>query len=141
LIGQLGAWFDWIRWVGVGYLIFLGVQQWRAPPADLGAVRPQPRSVARIFGRAIAVSLTNPKTLLFYAAFFPQFVSPNAPAGPQFAVLAGLYLNVPLAIDSVWALTAARLRGALRTRARLPNRASGAVLIGAGVGLALARTD
>jgi homoserine/homoserine lactone efflux protein len=140
LISELGAWFDWIRWAGVVYLVLLGIQQWRAPPADLSAVRPQPRSLARIFGRAAAVALTNPKTLLFYAAFFPQFVSAKTPAGPQFAVLAGLYLLVALAIDSVWALTAARLRGAFRTRARLPNRASGAVLIGAGVGLAVARS-
>ena len=141
LIGELGAWFDWIRWVGVAYLVFLGIQQWRAPPADLGAVRPQPRSLARIFGRAIAVSLTNPKTLLFYAAFFPQFVSASAPAGPQLVVLAGIYLLVALALDSAWALMAARLRGVFRTRARLPNRASGAVLIGAGVGLALSRAE
>jgi len=141
LIGELGAWFDWIRWAGVAYLVFLGIQQWRAPPADFGAVRPQPRSLARIFGRAIAVSLTNPKTLLFYAAFFPQFVSASAPAGPQLVVLAGIYLLVALALDSAWALMAARLRGLFRTRARLPNRASGAVLIGAGVGLALARAE
>jgi homoserine/homoserine lactone efflux protein len=141
LIGQLGAWFEWIRWAGVAYLVLLGVQQWRAPPADLSAVRPQPRSLARIFGRAIAVSLTNPKTLLFYAAFFPQFVSSDAPAGPQLVVLAGLYLVIALVLDSAWALMAARLRGAFRTRARLPNRASGAVLIGAGVGLALARSE
>ena len=141
VLAQLGSWFEWIRWAGVVYLVFLGVQQWRAIPPDLTGVRPQPRSLPRIFGRAIAVSLTNPKTLLFYAAFFPQFVSPAAPPGPQLVILAALYLVIAFTLDSLWALSAARLRGAIGARSRLPNRASGVVLIGAGVGLALSRAD
>src|SRR4051794_38759222 len=141
VLAQLGSWFEWITWAGVAYLVFLGVQQWRAISPDLKGVRPQPKSLARIFGRAIAVSLTNPKTLLFYAAFFPQFVSPASAPGPQLVMLAVLYLLIAFTLDSVWALSAARLRGAISTRSRLPNRASGAVLIGAGVGLALTRAD
>ncbi len=140
LVGHLGQWFDWIRWAGVAYLIMLGIQQWRAVPADLAGVRPQPRSLGRIFGRAAAVSLTNPKTLLFYGAFFPQFITQDAPPGPQLLVLAVLYLLIAVVIDCLWALTAARLRSVLGTRARLRNRASGAVLIGAGLGLALHRS-
>lgn len=139
LLGELGGWFGWVRWAGVAYLVVLGVQQWRAIPASLDAVRAQPRALGRIFARAVAVSVTNPKTLLFYAAFFPQFVASDAPAGPQLMVLAGLYLLIALVLDSVWALTAARLRVALSTRARTRNRVSGAVLIGAGLGLALER--
>jgi threonine/homoserine/homoserine lactone efflux protein len=141
VLAGLGAWFGWIRWAGVAYLVFLGVQQWRALPPDLTGVRPQPRAPSRIFGRAVAVSLTNPKTLLFYAAFFPQFISPALPPGPQLATLAGIYLLIAFSIDSMWALSAARLRSAIGARSRLPNRASGAVLIGAGLGLALSRVD
>jgi homoserine/homoserine lactone efflux protein len=141
VLSDLGGWFDWIRWAGVAYLVFLGMQQWRAVPSDLSDVRPQPRSLARIFGRAVAVSLTNPKTLLFYAAFFPQFVSPAAPPGPQLVFLAVLYLVIAFTLDSIWALSAARLRRFIGARSRLPNRASGAVLIGAGLGLALSRTE
>ncbi|GAC1345549.1 MAG: LysE family translocator [Acetobacteraceae bacterium] len=139
LLGELGGWFGWVRWAGVAYLVVLGIQQWRAIPANLAAVRAQPHSLGRIFARAVAVAVTNPKTLLFYAAFFPQFVSSDAPPGPQLAVLAGLYLLIALVLDSVWALTAARLREVLGTRARLRSRVSGAVLIGAGLGLALER--
>ncbi|MBV8912547.1 MAG: LysE family translocator [Acetobacteraceae bacterium] len=141
LLAELGGWFEWVRWAGVAYLVFLGVQQWRAIPPDLAGVRPQPRSLSRVFARAAVVSLTNPKTLLFYAAFFPQFVSPSRPPAPQLAVLAALYLLIAFSLDSAWALTAARLRGAIGTRSRLPNRASGTVLIGAGLGLALSRAD
>ncbi|HYZ62621.1 MAG TPA: LysE family translocator [Acetobacteraceae bacterium] len=139
LVQELGGWFEWIRWAGVAYLLVLGIQQWRAPPPDLERIRPQPRSLGRIFGRAVAVSLTNPKTLLFYGAFFPQFLSHDAPPGPQLVVLAILYLLIAMTIDTGWALTAARVRGALGARVRFQNRASGAVLIGAGIGLALER--
>ncbi len=139
VVAELGGWFDVLRWAGVAYLVVLGIQQWRAVPAELDRVRPQPRSARRIFARAILVAVTNPKTLLFYAAFFPQFLSPERPPGPQLLVLAGIYLLIALLVDCGWAASAARLRAVLASRARYPNRVSGAVLIGAGVGLALER--
>ena len=74
LLGTLGAWFEWIRWIGVAYLIYLGIAQWRAPPLNLAEVAPEPKSARAMFTRALLVSLTNPKTLFFYGAFFPQFV-------------------------------------------------------------------
>lgn len=140
VVEQLGGWFGWLRWAGVIYLVILGVQQWRMIPPDLTAVRPQPRSARGIFIRAIVVSLTNPKTLLFYAAFFPQFVDPSRSAGSQIFFLAALYLVMALLVDSVWAFSAAKVRGVFGGRARLFNRASGVVLIGAGLGLALDRS-
>ena len=139
VVSQLGAWFGILRWAGVAYLVFLGVQQWRARPAALEAVRPQPRSARRIFARAIAVSVTNPKTLLFYAAFFPQFLSPDRPAGPQLLLLGALYLAIAVLIDCGWACGAAQVRTLFGARMRWINRASGTVLIGAGIGLALER--
>ena len=139
LVQHMGEWFVWVRWSGVVYLVVLGIQQWRAPGADLSGVHAQPRSLGQIFGRAIAVALTNPKTLLFYAAFFPQFVAPDAPALPQWLALAGIYLVIAFVLDSAWALTSSRLRGVLRTRPQLRSRISGGVLIGAGLGLAIER--
>lgn len=139
VVANLGDWFEWLRWAGVLYLVVLGIQQWRARPPDLDGVRAQPRSVGRIFARAAAVSLTNPKTLLFYAAFYPQFLSPERSAGPQLVVLAAINLALALVLDCMWALMAARVRHVLGRRARYQNRASGAVLIGAGIGLALER--
>ncbi len=77
LLGALAGWFEWLRWVGVVYLVFLGVQTWRASAlaADLSAIPPQPRSARAIFLRGFLVSLSNPKTLFFYGAFFPQFLT------------------------------------------------------------------
>ena len=66
--------FEWLRWIGVAYLVYLGIRTWRAPAVDLTRVAPEPRSARSIFLRGFLVSLSNPKTLLFYGAFFPQFV-------------------------------------------------------------------
>lgn len=140
-LGLLGSWFAWLRWLGVAYLLYIGFRAWRAPALDLAAVRAQPRNRRTIVMRGFMVALTNPKTLLFYGAFFPQFVDPagSLPAAAQMLVLALIYVCISITLDSVWALGAARLRGWLAARQRLQNRVTGAALMGAGVGLALAR--
>jgi homoserine/homoserine lactone efflux protein len=137
-LASLGALFEWLRWLGVAYLIVLGIRQWRAPAADLARTPAEPRSPRRIFARGLLVSLTNPKTLFFYGAFFPQFISVDRTPGPQVALLAATFLALALLIDGLWATLAGRARGLLARRARLRNRLSGGLLIGAGLGLALA---
>jgi len=138
LLGALATSFAWLRWLGVVYLLWLGIRQWRAPPLDLTRTRPQPRSVRAIALRGFLISLTNPKTLLFFGAFFPQFIAPERPIGPQLTLLCGSFLLVAVTLDSGWALAAGRARGVLAMRGKLRNRLSGGFLIGAGVGLALA---
>jgi homoserine/homoserine lactone efflux protein len=133
----LAYWFDWIRWVGVAYLIYLGIKQWRTIPASLGDVEPLPKR--SVYTRGFAVSLTNPKVLLFYGAFFPQFVTVNEQMGAQLALLSATFLFLAIVIDSIWAMLAGRVRVLLARRQRLHNRLSGGLLIGAGIGLALAR--
>ena len=139
LLGTLGHAFEWVRWIGAAYLVLLGIRQWRAPPADLIQTAPLDRSRRRVWTRAFLVSLFNPKTLLFYGAFFPQFVSPRAHAGAQAATLCVAFLLVAVVVDSLWALAAGRARPLLSRHARWRNRVSGSVLIGAGAGLALTR--
>jgi len=139
VLGMLAHWFEWIRWIGVVYLLWLGIRQWRAPPADLTKVQPQPRSHRAIFGRGVLVSLTNPKTLLVYGAFFPQFLTPGPDLPRQVALLAVTFFVVATVLDGAWAVLAGHARGALATRGVLRNRVSGGLLMGAGLGLALAR--
>lgn len=141
-VSRLGHWFVLFRWAGVAYLILIGIQQWRAPlPAATEHGQPNPRSIRSIFAKAAIVSILNPKTLLFYAAFFPQFLSADRPIGPQLAVLATIYILLAIIVDCSWAIGAGRFRALLSTRARLFNRVSGGVLIGAGMGLALDRNQ
>jgi len=123
----------------VAYLIYLGISAWRAPVADLAHTKPQARSARLIFARGLLVGLTNPKTLLFYGAFFPQFITPGPDAGHQLLLLAVTFLAVAIVCDSGWAILAGRLRALLVARARLRNRITGGLLVGAGLGLAMAR--
>lgn len=138
LLGGVGAWMEWLRWAGVAYLVVLGVRQWRARALDLTRVAAQPRSRRGIYLRGLVVSLTNPKTLFFYGAFFPQFVAADRPALPQLLVLCATFLAVAILLDGAWAVLAGRARPLLAAHGRLRNRLSGGLLVGAGVGLALA---
>ena len=139
LLGTLGVWFEWLRWIGVAYLVYLGVAQWRSPAVDLTKTRPEPKSARAIYTRALLVSLTNPKTLLFYGAFFPQFVALDRYVGTQVVLLSVTFLALAVLVDGAWALIASRARGVLAARGRLRNRVSGGFLVGAGAALALAR--
>ncbi len=139
VLGALGHGFQWLRWIGAAYLVWIGVQQWRAAPTDLTRTAPQPRSARAIYGRAVLVSLTNPKTLLFYGAFFPQFIVPSHGVAAQVLTLSAVFLILAIMIDSLWAFAAGRARSVLAVHGRLRNRLSGGMLVGAGVGLALAR--
>jgi threonine/homoserine/homoserine lactone efflux protein len=67
----LAGCFEWVRWVGIVNLLYLGVRQWIAAPVDLTRTKPQPRSFRAIAMRGFLVSLTNPKTLLFYGCVLP----------------------------------------------------------------------
>ena len=133
--------FDILRWAGVAYLAYIGWRQWVAPVVDLTAIRAQPKSVAEIFWRGFLVSSTNPKTLLFYGAFFPQFVSASAPAGPQLVILAATFVVVATLSDGTFAVMAGKLAPYLKgPRAqKIRNRITGSVLVASGAALALAR--
>ena len=145
VIGMTGALtllshlFQWVRWIGIGYLVYLGFQAWRAPALDLTKVEPEPRSVHEIFFQGFVISLTNPKTLLFYGAFFPQFVNPRAGLAGQLVLLCVTFLVVAMLLDSCWALAGGQLRGLLSIRGRVRNRLTGGLYLAAAVGLASAR--
>jgi threonine/homoserine/homoserine lactone efflux protein len=138
-LSVMANWFEWLRWIGVAYLIYLGIRAWRAPPVDLTKAKPEPRSARAIYLRGFLVSLSNPKTLLFYGAFFPQFVSVGADLSTQLVVLAVTFFVIAVVLDGTWALLAGRFRAVLAVNGKLRNRLTGGLLIGAGAGLALAR--
>ncbi len=137
----LAEWFEWLRWAGVAYLIYLGVQQWRAKPFALDDATRLVASRRKLYWQGFVVNATNPKTLFFYAAFFPQFVDPGHAPMPQLVLLSITFLVIATLLDGGYALIAGRLRPVLtgERRARLRNRLTGTLIIGAGLGLALAR--
>ncbi|MBT5414652.1 MAG: LysE family translocator [Rhodospirillaceae bacterium] len=141
LMEVMAEWFEWLRWFGVAYLLWLGIQRWRARPVGAGVADPPGARPRVLFWQGFLVSLTNPKVLFFYAAFFPQFVDPTLPAGPQLVLLCASFLIVAALLDGGYALLAGRARGwiADRRRQRLGNRITGAILLATGAWLALAR--
>ena len=129
------GWFDALKYAGAAYLIYLGIQTWRAPddPIDeqQNIVSQRERSPWAIFRGGFLVGISNPKLLIFAAAFFPQFIAQDAPGAPQFALLVATFIAVEFLFYVVYAGSARRLslwlsRGAWRRRF---NRASGAIFI------------
>jgi threonine/homoserine/homoserine lactone efflux protein len=138
LFALLASSFEYLRWVGVAYLNFLGARTWGQQHDDL-AIAPQPRSMRIVYLRGVAISLTNPKVLFFYGAFFPQFLLADRSIAPQLLALTSTFLILAIVFDSLWAILAGRLRGVVTGYARLRHRLTGGVLIAAGLGLATAR--
>jgi threonine/homoserine/homoserine lactone efflux protein len=132
--------FAVLKYLGAAYLIFLGVMMWRMPdePEESPvAAAPRGTSNVAIFRGGFLVGISNPKLLIFAAAFFPQFIAPSAPWGPQFAVLVATFVAVELSFYVVYAVTARRLtdhllRGVWRRRV---NRLGGVIFMTFGAAL------
>jgi threonine/homoserine/homoserine lactone efflux protein len=124
----------WIRWAGVAYLFWLGIQTWREPVADLGRIEAAPA----MFWRGCLVATVNPKTLLFNAAFLPQFVSTDGDAQTELIVVAGVFLSVLLLGDLLWVALAGSAEKLLAKQSAVRNKITGAALVLASIGLALA---
>lgn len=141
LAALLSQWFEVLRWAGVAYLLYLGIKECLAPAQDLAHVQAKPQSIREIYGRGFLVSLTNPKTLLFYGAFFPQFISGPTHITAQLVTMAILFVVVITCVDSLWACLAGWARHYLLGKSVWRNRISGGFLIIAALLLALIRVD
>jgi threonine/homoserine/homoserine lactone efflux protein len=125
----------WIKWAGVVYLVYLGIRTWREPAEDLDSAMAAPA----MFGRGCATAVLNPKTLLFSAAFIPQFVGAADATAARLGLVAAVFLAVLFIGDVLWAACASSAGHFFARYARLRNRLTGAFLTAAGIGLALSR--
>jgi homoserine/homoserine lactone efflux protein len=139
LIEAMGHWFDWLRLAGAAYLIWLGWKMIRsAGIASATAPSRAPRGGFLLQGALVALS--NPKTLVFFGAFFPQFIDPARDHGLQILIMGLTAMLFAAVSDSAYALAAGRARHALSAqRVRLMSRVSGAFLVGGGMWLAFSR--
>ena len=141
VMSLMGAWFDWIRIVGALYLVWLG---FRMLMAREDAVSPGSTTAKRpgqgFFWQGLGVALSNPKVLLFFGAFIPQFVDTTRPYGPQVLLLALTFMALGIVLDGGYAVLAGRAGGWITGPRRVAmSRASGAILTGGGIWLALLR--
>jgi homoserine/homoserine lactone efflux protein len=139
LIEAMGHWFDWLRLAGAAYLVWMGWKMIRSSgETGDGAVTKPPRGGFVMQGTLVALS--NPKTLIFFGAFFPQFIDPAHDHGLQIAIMGVTAMIVAAMSDSFYAIASGRAGRALSAkRMRLLSRLSGGFLIGGGAWLALSR--
>ena len=131
--------FTALRWIGAAYLVALGFKLWRAPVGLMEASAASSISRKRIFGHAYAVTALNPKSLVFYVAFVPQFLSTEAPFLLQVAIMVATLVPLAALAALAYSLLASSARGALESIVvqRTVNRTGGTLLIGSGVLAAL----
>jgi threonine/homoserine/homoserine lactone efflux protein len=132
--------FELLKYVGAAYLVWLGIQAWRAPVADLAPATASPRETASrwsLFRGGFLVGISNPKLLVFAAAFFPQFIAPDAPWAPQFLLLVATFVAVEACTYFTLGLSARGLARYLVQAVwqRRINRVSGAIFAGFGCAL------
>jgi len=132
--------FEWLRWAGVAYLIYLGIKQWRSEskPLDIDTSAVNKKN---FFTQGLITTIVNPKSLIFIAAFLPQFIDTVRPIGIQYAFIVPTFLAITFVVTSAWALVAGKLRGLLKSEQaqKSVSRISGGLMILTGIGLALAR--
>ncbi|WP_085899373.1 LysE family translocator [Kiloniella majae] len=140
VLNALSNWFDVLRLAGALYLVYLGIKSWRSKGQgleDQEATKPG----KSLFLQGVVVAITNPKTIIFYAAFFPQFMDPGLSAPGQLFVLSVTFLAVAAFLDMTYAVLAGRLRPYLlgTRRAAIRNKITGGLLIATGIALAFTR--
>ena len=133
--------FQFLKYLGAAYLIYLGIRRLRSSDTQLVAEVAAERKIARIYGQGILVNVLNPKTALFFLAFLPQFVETSrGHATLQIFELGVLFALMGWFSDSLWALAAGslaeRMRRSLGFR-RAQRNLSGGALIALGLASAL----
>lgn len=130
--------FVGIKWAGIAYLLYLAWKMWTAPDTVDAATLAADRSPVRMFFAGLAVTLGNPKIMVFYLALLPSIIDMGTITLLGWAELALTLLVVLIAIDLTWSLAAVKARAFLRTprAVRVTNRASATLMTGAAVAIA-----
>ncbi len=138
LLATSAAIFTVLKWVGAAYLVWLGIQLWRAPVDGndgTGGEAPARERPLRIFLHAYAVTALNPKSIVFFVAFLPQFLDLSQPLFTQMAIFEVTFLTLAILNASLYAAlaTAAKSTISKPNIRRIVNRTGGSLLIGAGL--------
>ncbi len=133
--------FSIVKWIGAGYLIYLGIVTWRSPPLSVkGSQQTMTTRRRRLFLQGFMAAASNPKGIIFFAAFLPQFIDPERSQPLQFVVLASTFVSIEFLLELGLAGSASRLAPWLGRNAvgRWFNRITGASFVGIGGMLAAA---
>ena len=135
LVATSAVLFGALKWVGAAYLVYLGVQRWRAGDGTAEQVLGGGRSLRAMATHAYVVTALNPKGIAFFVAFVPHFLVAEAPVLPQLVLLGATFFLLAVANAAAYALLAGSVRSALTRPGamRAVNRVGGGLLIGAGL--------
>lgn len=142
LLAASEFWFSVVKWLGAGYLAFLGIMLLRSRGSlDVTeGVASGSDSLTSIFLKSFLVAVTNPKGYLFFSAFLPQFIAPDAPQASQYAVLAIVFALIDFMVMFAYALLGSRAVHLLKRKGALwLDRACGGALLALAGSLALYR--
>jgi threonine/homoserine/homoserine lactone efflux protein len=132
------TWLTLMKWVGGAYLTWLGIQLWRSPPVGVQPGRADnERSRASMFRQGALSALTNPKVLLFFAAFLPHFIDPARSLVAQFIVMASTFAAFEFATELLIVGMAQRINAWLARAGKRFNQVCGGLFVAIGVALAL----
>ena len=116
--------FNLIKWFGVAYLVWLGIQQWRAEAKPMEMSMENARSPRQLFMQGFLVNASNPKGIIFMLAVLPQFIDPHGPQFVQYAICTGTLFFTDAVVMSGYTLLAARVLSALRDPAHIQEAAA-----------------
>jgi homoserine/homoserine lactone efflux protein len=129
-----------LKWLGGAYLIWLGIQLWRTPPLHLAmAEKAADSSVFKLFNQGLLAALSNPKVILFFGAFLPQFLRPGADLWLQFTIMALTFAVVEGSVEYLLARMAHRVRPWLQRSGKKFNRCCGGLFALMGAALPITR--
>lgn len=142
LLAASEAAFTVAKWIGAAYLVYLGVRLWRAPASivSVGADASDGRDAhpLRLFAQGFLVATSNPKAMIFFAAFLPQFMTPDMSYWMQLAILGGTFAVTELLYELALASAAQRVAPWLTRNGKWFNRVTGGAFVGVGGMLAAA---
>lgn len=130
-----------IKTLGAAYLFYLAWQLWRAGTGDSAGTAAPPAGLMQLARQEFLVAAGNPKAILIFTAFLPQFVNPAQPMARQFAILGALFLALEMAAIAIYSFMGTHLRRwfAQPRGKRIFNRGCAGLLSAAGLGLLLSR--
>ena len=144
VLASSSAAFAIVKWLGVAYLIYLGISRFLAPDEERATVELKREPLRRVFSQGVVVNVLNPKTALFFLAFLPQFVDPSGgSAAAQVALLGTTFVAIALLTDGLYALLSGTAADWLRRRNESPRfrragrYASGSVYVALGLATAV----
>ena len=142
LLATSATLFAALRWLGSAYLIWLGIKLWQAGSTLHAAARTGTVSALRMLGHAWLITALNPKSITFFVAFLPQFLSPGGELFAQMIIFEMTFLALAFANAVFYAFVASRAREVVGNRRAISilNKAGGTLLIGAGAVTAAVRT-